>query len=142
MKLIAKKYFLLQRYGLLNFSKRARSQNSGLLEFQKKLLWSNVIWDQVFKNGPSKVCLSRTYHFKFCKGCLPQTVISIKLQSNIIKIALRHGCSPVNLLYIFRTHFPKNTSEGLLQSIWCSFFPGKHLLKPTFLLWKHFNFAL
>ena len=40
---------------------------------------------KVFKNGPSKicgrqpfnnwsdmVCLSRAYHFKFCKGCLPQ----------------------------------------------------------------------
>ena len=29
---------------------------------------------------------------------------------------LRHGCSPVNLLHIFRTPFPKNTSEGLLWS--------------------------
>ena len=26
----------------------------------------------------------------------------------------RHGCSPVNLLHVFRTPFPKNTSEGLL----------------------------
>ena len=23
-------------------------------------------------------------------------------------------CSPLNLLHIFRTHFPKSTSEGLL----------------------------
>ena len=28
--------------------------------------------------------------------------------------ALRHGCSPVNLLYIFRTPFPRNTSRWLL----------------------------
>ena len=28
--------------------------------------------------------------------------------------ALRHGCSPVNLRYIFRISFPKNTSKGLL----------------------------
>ena len=27
--------------------------------------------------------------------------------------ALRHGCSHVSLLHIFRTPFPKNTSEGL-----------------------------
>ena len=27
-------------------------------------------------------------------------------QSNFIEIALRHGCSPVNLLHIFRTSFP------------------------------------
>ena len=36
------------------------------------------------------------------------------LQSNFIEIALRHGCSPVNLLLIFRTPFPRNTSGGLL----------------------------
>ena len=39
---------------------------------------------------------------------------SIKLQSNFTEIALRHGCSPVNLLHIFRTPFPKNTSGQLL----------------------------
>ena len=33
---------------------------------------------------------------------------------NFIETALRHGCSPVNLLHIFRTPFPKNTSVGLL----------------------------
>ena len=36
-----------------------------------------------------------------------------KLQSNFIEITLRHGCSPVNLLHILRTPFPKNTSGGL-----------------------------
>ena len=41
-----------------------------------------------------------------------QRVISIKLQ-----IALRHGCSPVNLLHIFRTAFPKNTSGWLLLTV-------------------------
>ena len=41
-------------------------------------------------------------------------VTSIKLHCNFIEIALRHGCSPVNLLYIFRTLFPKNTSAWLL----------------------------
>ena len=39
------------------------------------------------------------------------------LQSNFIEILLRHGCSPVNLLHIFRTAFPKNTSEGLLLNV-------------------------
>ena len=41
---------------------------------------------------------------------LCRSVILIKLQSNFIEIALRHGCSHVNLLHIFRTPFPKNTS--------------------------------
>ena len=34
-----------------------------------------------------------------------------------IEIALRHGCSPVNLLHIFRTPFPRNAFGGLLLDI-------------------------
>ena len=45
------------------------------------------------------------------------SAISTKLQSNFIEVALRHGCAPVNLLHIFRTYFPKNTSEGLFLPI-------------------------
>ena len=33
---------------------------------------------------------------------------------NLIEITLRHWCSPVNFLHIFRTLFPKNTSGRLL----------------------------
>ena len=36
------------------------------------------------------------------------------LRKKFIEITLQHGCSPVNLLHIFRTHFYKNTYEGLL----------------------------
>ena len=36
------------------------------------------------------------------------------LKSNFTEITLRHGCSPVNLLYIFRIPFLKNTSGWLL----------------------------
>ena len=59
------------------------------------------------------------------------------MQSNFIEIALRNGCSPVNLLYSLRTPFPKNTSGWLLlmlstlsaidRLIRCSFLPGIHL---------------
>ena len=35
-------------------------------------------------------------------------------KSNFIEIALWHGCSPVNLLHICRTHFLKSTSGRLL----------------------------
>ena len=41
-------------------------------------------------------------------------MISIKFQSNFIEITLQHGCSPVNLLHIFRAPFRKNTAGGLL----------------------------
>ena len=43
--------------------------------------------------------------------------ISIKLQSNFIQITLRHGCSPVYLLHIFRTPFLKNTCGPLLLNV-------------------------
>ena len=43
-----------------------------------------------------------------------QSVISIKLQSNFIEIALLHGCSPVNLQHFFRAPFYKNTYGRLL----------------------------
>ena len=32
-------------------------------------------------------------------------------------MALRHGCSPVNLLHVFRTPFYKNTYGGLLLNL-------------------------
>ena len=57
----------------------------------------------------------------FLKICIKFTgehpcwrAISIKLQSIFIEIALRHACSPVHLLHIFRTTFLKNTSGRLL----------------------------
>ena len=51
---------------------------------------------------------------KFTGEHLCQSAISIKLLCNFIEIALRHGCSPVKLLHIFRTPFLKNTSGRLL----------------------------
>ena len=37
---------------------------------------------------------------------------------NFIEIVLRHGCSPVNLLSIFRTHCSRNTSGWLLLNLY------------------------
>ena len=36
---------------------------------------------------------------------------------NVIEITLWHGCSPVNLLHIFRAPFSRNTSEWLLLKV-------------------------
>ena len=38
-----------------------------------------------------------------------------KVTCNFIEVTLRHECSPVNLLHIFRTLFSKNTSGWLLD---------------------------
>ena len=54
---------------------------------------------------------------KFTGGHPCWSGIWIKLQSKFIEIALRHGCSPVNLLHIFRTPFPRNTTWWLLLNV-------------------------
>ena len=51
---------------------------------------------------------------KFTEEHTCRSVISVKLQSNFVVITLRHGFSLVNVLHIFRTPFPKITSEQLL----------------------------
>ena len=43
-----------------------------------------------------------------------RSVVSVKLLRNFFEITFPHECSPANLLHIFRTYFPKNTSGGLL----------------------------
>ena len=56
---------------------------------------------------------------------------------NFIEIALRNGCSPVNLLHIFRTPFLKNFSGWLLlQNNYCS--SEIYLLSLSFLLFITF----
>ena len=37
-----------------------------------------------------------------------------KVACNFVEITLRHGCTTLNLLHIFRTPFTKNTSRWLL----------------------------
>ena len=73
------------------------------------------------RKGVLKICS------KFTGEHLCRSVISIKLPSNFIKIALRHGCSPVNLLHISRTPSPENTSGGLILYWWYIGMPNFHI---------------
>ena len=57
-------------------------------------------------------------YFSKIRGSRPEMflrkgVLKILL-CNVIEIAIQHGCSPVNLLHIFGTPLPKNTSGRLL----------------------------
>ena len=69
--------------------------------------------NQVFslRKGVLKICIKFTGEHPY------QNVVSIKLQSSFIEIALRHVCSAVNLLHVFRTPFSRNTSGQLLLLI-------------------------
>ena len=55
-----------------------------------------------------------------------RNVISIKLLCNFLEIKLRYGCSPANLLHIFRSAFLKNTTGWLLLFFPISFFWFSH----------------
>ena len=57
-----------------------------------------------------------------------------KVARNVIEILLRYGCSFVNLLIIFRTPFPKNTSGGLLLKNYKSKIISNHLAMPQKML--------
>ena len=70
----------------------------------------------MLRTSPPEVFLGKGFLkkcSKFAGEHLCRSAISIKLQSNFIEIKLRHRCSPVNLLHIFRTAFLKSTSGGL-----------------------------
>ena len=71
-------------------------------------IWKNG--KMLHEKGALKIC------GKFTGENSCRSVISIKLRGIFIEITLWHGCSPVNLLHIFRTSFSENTSEGLLLS--------------------------
>ena len=66
---------------------------------------------QPCRDVPRKICS------KFTGEHPCRSVISIKLKSSFIEVTLQHGCSPVNLLHIFRTPFLKNTSGRLLLAV-------------------------
>ena len=86
----------------------------------------------------------------FCKftGEQPcRSLISIELLCNFTKIALWHGCSPEDLLHIFRAPFPKNTSGRLLMTVLLcdiSFLYyhakiSKRILNLDQILWERWN---
>ena len=56
-----------------------------------------------------------------------RSMILIRLQSNFTEITLQHGCSPVKLLVISRTSFPRKISWWLLLPLRSSREVGRRL---------------
>ena len=96
------------------------AHNTKYLLKKESLLLMNSVYSrnvkkalkQLSRGVLSKSCSENMLKFTGEHSC--RSVISIKLLCNFIEIALWHGCSPVNLLNIFRTTFSKNTSGWLL----------------------------
>ena len=64
------------------------------------------------------VCINRTSENMqeiYWRRAMPKCLFN-KVASNFTEITFWLGCSTVNLLHIFKTPFPKNTSGGLLLS--------------------------
>ena len=77
----------------------------------RKRIWRNSCPEVFLGKGVLKI------FSKFTGENPCRKVISIKLLCNFTEIAIWHGCSPVNLLHIFRTPFSKNTFGQLLLEI-------------------------
>ena len=74
------------------------------IEIDRRAELINSSLEVFLGKGVLKICS------KFIRKHPCRNVISIKLQSNCTEITFWHGCSLVNLLHIFSTSFPKNTS--------------------------------
>ena len=79
---------------LVSWGGKAKGQKQPFRGVLRKKCFENM--QQIYKRTSMSKC---DFNEVFC---------------SLTEITLRHGCSPVNLLYIFRIPFPKNTSEQLL----------------------------
>ena len=81
-----------------------------LLFLQDKLV-------SIYRSSPPEVFLGKGV-LKICSKFTGEhscgSAISVKLQRNFTEITRQHGCSPLDLLHIFRTPFTKSTSKWLL----------------------------
>ena len=111
-----------------------------ILTLMSSLMHSEFNLEELFRSNRPEEFLVKGFP-KICSkftGEQPcQSVISIKLRSNFVEITPLHGCSPVNLLHIFRTPFSKNTYGWLFLAIWIrNQFLREHL---SFSTWAGFS---
>ena len=112
-----------QKWMVFNINLRGnRSRREKIFNYSKIILLGKEIlaaYSQ-YRSSHSELFLGKGV-LKICSKFTGEhpcwSAILIKLLCSFIKITLRDGCSPVNLLHIFRTPFPRNISEWRLLSI-------------------------
>ena len=92
---------------------------------------------QLFVGGLRKRCSGNMQHI-YRRTPIPKCDFNkvakqfYQLQRNFIEIALRHGCSLVNLLHILRTPFYGSTYGGwLLDFVYIFILSEKHLCQTS-----------
>ena len=94
----------------------------------RRFIHSNHVWKvQVYlwclyvSQAAIQRCSVEKVFWKHAASLQENTHAEVRFQSNFIEIALRHGCTPVNFLHIFKALFSKNTSGWLLLKCQDSF---------------------
>ena len=104
--------FKFQRWVSIYYVKIQKQLTLSMCDYISVLVISIFLGVKMIRSSRPKLFLKKDVlkiSSKFTGEHPCQSAILIKLQSNLIETTLRHGCSPVNLLHIFRTPFPKNT---------------------------------
>ena len=100
-------------FSRINYNSKQNSTSP--LEDRRCAILTNLVFRSSRPEVLTKVVLKIYSKFTAEHPC--RSAISIKLLYKFFEITLWRECSPVNLLLIFRTHFPRNTSRWLLLNI-------------------------
>ena len=132
----------------LNWQKRKTSKTSLLF-----VLWFNqyivqfvqtrrqVDFSEAAPRGVPRNRWSENMQHFYRRTPMSKCDFNNKLQSNFIEITLPCGCSPVNLLHIFRAPFRKNSSVCLLLTFYISIYRAwiPFRMKIFLQFWIHMN---
>ena len=86
------------------------------MKFHLHLTWIYVSNQRLHRGSPTRGVFSKmcSVNIQQIHRRTPMPKCDFNKVANFVEITPRHGCSPLNLLYIFRTPFPKNTPGRLL----------------------------
>ena len=85
------------------------------INYLKTQFWKYCFYIKTYKVW--RITFWKYSYNRLSIGYVKKVLLTLTLQSNFIEITLRHGCSRVNLLHIFRAPFLKNTYGRLLLKI-------------------------